>query len=97
MAVAWMDKNDRVIAYTDLTTVTVSGIVFNWPSGDAIGENRWVGERIQPHSAAAQRIHSGRILLSRDSGAEFGRTLDDAVKALKTIWDVIQILASVLD
>jgi hypothetical protein len=92
MSTVWLDSNGVVIGFTTPSTVTSTGWIFHWPSGDTTASATFTSV-VGPNPGVAPLARSARILLVRNGEAELLSTLDNAVALGQTIYQVVSTLA----
>lgn len=95
MSVAWLDSSGKVIGFTTPHSVTSSGWMYSWPTGDTTRSASFT-DVVGPSPAVAPFARSAQIVLVRDHQAELQGTLSNAVALGKTIGQVLTTLAPFL-
>jgi hypothetical protein len=94
VSAVWLDGSGRVIGFTSPVAVAPSGLFFAWPASESRQVQTWSG-LMGPNPGVAAQIRSGQVLLARDHDAELLSTLQNAVAAGKTIYEVVQALKAI--
>jgi hypothetical protein len=92
MSTVWLNSSGVVIGFTSPVSVTSTGWMFHWPSGDTTASGSFT-QVVGPNPGVAPFTRSARILLTRDGGSELQSTLTNAVALGQTIYQVISTLA----
>jgi hypothetical protein len=92
VSTVWLDAGGSVIGFTDPDTVTSTGSLYHWPSGDTTTTGDF-SHVVGPNPGVAPFARSAQIVMVRDAEAELLSTLGNAVQAGQTIADVFSQLA----